>query len=271
LLEKRLQVKFKEEDAGVDDRESFRLDALERYQLGQALIETLLSALPVSEALAKARAAGRLPHGLPGQMAFEEIQAEAEDIAAAVQALRSGDGARSVDVSLQIPPYMLTGQLNAIFPAGQVVYRYALAGGPDLIGAWLRHLVWCRLAEKGDARLTWLVTRDGLRQIRPPERTEPHLAQLLALYARAGHGPVPLFPRSSWRYAVLRFEKGYGSAKALERVRADWERAFGWPGESTDPYIQYCFHDRNPLDDVFAATAEALYEPILAHTEKVVS
>jgi hypothetical protein len=68
---------------------------------------------------------------------------------------------------------------------------------------------------------------------------------------------------------VLRFEKGYPQAKALARIRDAWDRPFGWPGESADPYLQQCFGRIDPLDEDFAATAEAVYGPILQHLVKV--
>ena len=269
LLEKRLHLMLREDVVETIDREPFRLDPLERYELGQTLIETVLAGASAREALDKARAAGQLPHGPAGAMRFEEIYAEAEEIAAVVRTLRSAAAAEPLEVQVRLPPYTINGRLTSVFPGGQVLYRYARARGPDLIAAWLRHLVWCRQGGEGGTRRTTLVTRDGQRRIKELDQTDAHLKQLLTLYERAGHRPLPLFPRSSWDYAVLRIEKGYSAARALERVRAAWEPSFGWPGESSDPYIQHCYRDQDPLDDVFAATAEALYGPILQRTEKV--
>ncbi len=269
LLEKRLQLHLGENVVETADREAFQLDPLDRYRLGQEVIEMLLEGGAGREALAKARAAGRLPHGQAGELHFEAIYAEAEEMAALVRTLRSDTLAGNLAVQVRIPPYTLSGRLTSLFPAGQVLYRYARARGPDLLAAWVRHLVWCRHEGACGGRPTTLVTRDGLRRIDGVRQPDAHLKQLLTLYEQAGHAPVPLFPRSSWEYAVLRIEKGYAADRALERVRTAWVSSFGWPGESSDPYIQHCYRDTDPLGEAFAATAEAVYGPILQHTEKV--
>jgi exodeoxyribonuclease V gamma subunit len=267
LLESRLQIKLREDATEDPNRECFALDSLQRHLLGQKMIEGRLGQETPAEMLAKARAAGWLPHGPPGRIHFETILAETEDITAAVETLQTGTPSRPLIIEARLAPYTITGRLTSIFPAGQVLYRFGKARGPDLIVAWLRHLLWCRLT--GDPRTctTTLVASDGQRRIRGVDPQAPYLEELLALYHRAGHEVVPLLPRSSWTYAVLRFEKGLRTAKALERVRGLWERPFGWPGESADPYLRLCFRDHHPLDEVFATTAETVFGPILRHTE----
>ena len=112
-----------------------------------------------------------------------------------------------------------------------------------------------------------MIHRDGRRRFRKIDDPEGQLNHLLATYHRAGHEPVPFFPRSSWDYAVLRFEKNYLAEKALDRVRTQWNQSFHQPGEAEDPYIQYCFRDSEPLDQTFVEITEAIYSPIMQHME----
>lgn len=269
LLESRLQLRLHEYDRDDQDRESFQLAPLDRYTLGQDLIEALLSGTSDRSALQKARAAGRLPHGDPGQMSFEEVYAQAEEMAAAIRTFHAGGEADALTVQLRLPPYTLTGLLAPIFPSGLLHCRFSYLRGPDILAAWLRHLVWCRMAADDRSCVTTIVSRDGIRCIKGVERTDTLLDDLLALYHRAGHQPVAFFPRSSWDYAVMRFEKGYSVERALARIRAGWVRTFGWPGESEDPYIQYCFPAGDPLGDAFATLSEAVYGPIMQYSAKL--
>ena len=141
--------------------------------------------------------------------------------------------------------------------------------GADLIDAWLRHLLWCRASDRPSQCETLMINRDGRRRFAPCDGTETELKALLDLYHQVGHMPVPLFPRASWQYAMLRFESGLATETALDRVRSQWQQDYTTPVEADDPYIQYCFGDRDPLDDSFAMMTEALYGPILKHSEPV--
>jgi exodeoxyribonuclease V gamma subunit len=269
LLENRLQLRLSDEPITDRDRESFVLDPLERYTLGQDILQELLSPDAPSYPLDVARAEGRLPHGDPGRVSFDEIRVIAEDIAAAVRSFQGGAEPAALMVQDRIGAFTVTGVLEPIFPAGQLCCRFGAMRGVDLIGAWVRHLLWCRRPNDTDPGVTLLITRDERRRFRHIAEAEAHLQGLLAVYRRAGHGPVPLFPRASWDYAVLRLIKGYAPEKAMDRVRSHWQTSHVLPGEAEDPYVHYCFHDALPLDEAFAEMAEALYGPILENSEKL--
>jgi exodeoxyribonuclease V gamma subunit len=240
---------------------------LERFSLGQDLTRQLITPPYPSHPLDIARAEGRLPHGAPGHISFDDIYREAEDIAAAVRDLQSDSLPVSLPVQAQIDSFTITGVLNTIFPAGQISYRYGHTRGVDLIDAWLRHLLWCRASDRPLQCVTLVINRDGRRRFGPVDRVEDRLKTMLSLYRRAGHEPVPLFPRASWQYAILRFENELPEETALERVRSHWRQFYALPGDADDPYIQHCFGDLDPLDETFVRTTEALYGPILNNSE----
>jgi exodeoxyribonuclease V gamma subunit len=267
LLEKRMGVKLYDDPGRENDRESFVLDPLERFSLGQDLTRQLITPPYPSHPLDIARAEGRLPHGAPGHISFDDIYREAEDIAAAVRDLQSDSLPVTLPVQAQIDSFTITGVLNTIFPAGQISYRYGHTRGVDLIDAWLRHLLWCRASDRPLQCVTLVINRDGRRRFGPVDRVEDRLKTMLSLYHRAGHEPVPLFPRASWQYATLRFENELPAETALERVRSRWQQSYALPGDADDPYIQHCFGDLDPLDETFVRTTEALYGPILNNSE----
>ena len=267
LLEQRLQLQLHEYRMNENDRESFVLDPLDRFALGQDLIRDLMMDPLVPDALTKAIATGRLPHGDPGRLSFETVYEDAEALVGLMPALQSGSLPVVIPVQMRLAPYTITGVLDNIFPAGQMFYRYSNTKGTHLVGAWLRHLLWCRISDDSDQCVTVMIHRDGRRRFRKIDDPEGQLNHLLATYHRAGHEPVPFFPRSSWDYAVLRFEKNYLAEKALDRVRTQWNQSFHQPGEAEDPYIQYCFRDSEPLDQTFVEITEAIYSPIMQHME----
>ena len=269
LLEQRLQLQLHEYQLTESDRESFVLDPLDRFALGQDLIKTLLLHPLTPNALEKASAAGRLPHGDPGRWSFKAVCSEAEELTATMQEMQSGTSPAVIPVQVRITPFTITGVLENIFPAGQLCYRCSNAKGIDLIGAWLRHLLWCRMSGDADQCVTMMINRDGRWQFRRVDDPDEQLTHLLSIYHRAGHAPVPFFPRTSWEYAVLRFEKAYSVEKALDRVRTQWDQSFQRPGEGEDPYIQYCFRASEPLDQAFVEITEAMFRPIMQYAERI--
>lgn len=269
LLEQRLQICLHDRAAAANDRESFALDSLGRFDLGQSLIEECLHASNQPEAMAKAKARGQLPHGAPGRKAFEDVWGEVAEWITVIQEVQEGALPARAAVEKTIPPYTITGTLDTLFPGGQLCYRYSTAKGTGVIDAWLRHLLWGCRVDHDRNRPTVLATRDGVWRFRPVDHPGTYLPALLDIYERAGHEPVPLFPRTSWNYAVLRFEKNYTAERALERVRAQWPTTYRYPGEAEDPYIRYCFPHGDPLDETFIAMTEAVYDPIMQFAERI--
>jgi len=269
LLEQRLQVQLTDYQSPEDDREHFTLDPLDHFAVGQTLLQELLVGPLAPETFEKVKAAGQLPHGDPGRLRFNALCDEVKALADTAKTLHGDVLPVAVPVEIQIPPYTIAGVLENIFPSGQLCYRFSNTKGMDLVGAWLRHLVWCRIHDETEKNVTTVINRDGQRRFRRVENPDGHLAQLLSVYYRAGHEPLPLFPRSSWAYAERRFEKADPVEKALGHVRSLWDQSFQRPGEGEDPYIQYCYGDTEPLDQAFVDITEAVYGPMMQYVERI--
>jgi exodeoxyribonuclease V gamma subunit len=232
-------------------------------------MQQLITQTTTPEPLEIARAEGRLPHGEPGRISYDDVYNEAQDIADAVRDFQNGSLPASLPVQERLADFTITGVLNPIFTAGQLCYRYGHMRGVDMVDAWLRHLLWCRMTDRPSQCVTLIINRDGRRRFRPVDEVGTRLKELLAIYRQAGHSPIPLFPRASWQYALLRFEKGLAAETALDRVRSQWNQSYAMPGEAEDPYIQNCFVNVEPLDVTFVKMTEALYGPILKNSEPV--
>lgn len=269
LLEQRLQVQLNDYRLPEDDREHFTMDPLDHFTIGQALLRELLAGPLAPETFEKLKATGRLPHGDPGRLRFNTLWDEAKELADTVKTLHGNISAVAVPVEIKISPYTITGVLENTFPSGQLCYRFSNTKGMDLVGAWLRHLVWCRIHDETEKKVTTVINRDGQRRFRRVDNPDAHLAQLLSVYCRAGHEPLPLFPRSSWAYAVRRFEKADPADKALDHVRSLWDQSFQRPGEAEDPYVQYCYGDAEPLDQAFVDITETVYGPMMQYVERI--
>jgi exodeoxyribonuclease V gamma subunit len=262
LLENRLQVRLRENSDPTDDRESFVLSPLDRYALGQTIVHASLDPSGNEDSVRLA-ARGRLPHGDPGHRAFELLHEDADELVTTIRSLQDGDKPDNVPVRVGIDGYTLTGLLGPIHANGQLCYRFSKGTSRDVIGAWLRHLLWCHLAASPMESVTFLIDRGGIRTFHAVENPDAELQRLLSIYGQAVRQPVPLFPVASWEYAQWRFLKGLAVDAALERVKNQWRQSFHLPGEAEDPYIRLCYGDGEPLGSGFVAMAEAVYGPIM--------
>jgi exodeoxyribonuclease V gamma subunit len=95
------------------------------------------------------------------------------------------------------------------------------------------------------------------------------LCRLADLYWRGFSRILPLLPNASYAYATAYHEKGDRNA-ALAAARKVWdENEYTGRGEETDPYHRLAFRGGDPLDREFAALAEEVFAPLLAHQEAV--
>jgi exodeoxyribonuclease V gamma subunit len=186
-----------------------------------------------------------------------------------VRDVQEGTSPVVLPIEERLDAFTITGVLDTLFPAGQLCYRYANTRGVDLIDAWLRHLLWCRRSDDAAACVTMIFNKDGRRRFAPVDDAQVYLKQLLTLYRQAGHEPLPLFPKASWQYAVLRYENGRSREEALDRVRSRWRQTYAMPSEAEDPYIQYCFGGEEALGERFAALTEDLFGPIMEYSESI--
>jgi exonuclease V gamma subunit len=96
------------------------------------------------------------------------------------------------------------------------------------------------------------------------------LADLLRTYAAALHGPLPLFPAASRRFAEV-ISSGKPRDLAIAQARRLYTRAgpqaFG--SDDFDPYVQQLFVDFDAALEQqpgeFESAAERVYLPLLEH------
>ncbi|MBL0714498.1 MAG: exodeoxyribonuclease V subunit gamma, partial [Desulfosarcina sp.] len=271
LLEKRLDLQLRPKDRPDEDREAFDLDALEKYREGQWLTAKTLEGMPFASALPLQKARGILPHGETGRTVFQRL---ADDVAEFSDRIRPHvdpppQPPRSFQIALE--GFLLRGRLETLFTNGPVIYRYAQTNARALLGAWIQHLIYCRLAlaEKACGS-TVLICRDEVRQFNFVEKSLPILNQLLDLYFQAAHIPLPIFPRATVAFARQRFAKRKPAPQAFQAAQRAWEGSRMFPGDKDDPYIALGFRGRQPWTEDFEEVAARLFEPIFEHSEIIV-
>jgi exodeoxyribonuclease V gamma subunit len=269
LVRERLGIRLEAEEGLLETREPFALDPLAGYQLRQALLDGRLRARPAEEVRVAARAAGLLPHGTAGDVLLRLEAARVERFAARLEALRPTEASAALPVELDLGPIRLRGRLADAGPRGRFAFRLGSTRVSDRMALWIHHLLLNRLVTDAEMRESrWLGEDESLR-LRPVADAEALLRRLADLYWRGLSRILPLLPNASYAYATAYHEQGDRNA-ALAAARKAWdENEYTGRGEETDPYHRLAFRGSDPLDREFAALAEEVFAPLLAHQEAV--
>jgi exodeoxyribonuclease V gamma subunit len=263
FLQRRLGIRLGERSTEVEDALPVELEGLEKYEVGEHLVEARLGGTESRAAALAEIARGTLPPGLLGRPVIEEIVPVVEDI---VREAPAGD-VSSVDVRVALRDGgMLTGTVPDV--CGDVLRRvtYARVNARQRLVAWVRLLALTaahperpftaitigRAAYGSDGRIT--VARI------PPLDDDPaarrgialdHLDVLLDLYARAMREPPPLACMTSAAYA----EAARAGRDPVEAARREWESSYDFEREDRDPEHQLVHGRVLTFDDLLREAA----------------
>jgi exodeoxyribonuclease V gamma subunit len=273
LLTRRLGIRLDEGEEVLPESEPFTLTGLERYLLEEQLVTKGLAGQDLRGYLAVARAAGRLPHGMVGECAYEELRIGVERFVARTRPYLEGARPEPLPLDLTLGDFRVTGRISGRYGDRLVQQRYARVRPQDHLRVWITHLA-LGLADsprssmlvglRAEGEATWVAW-----EYSPVENEAEILAGLLARYWEGLRRPLHFFPRSSWAYARLVLERGSPEGEALRKVQETWAGDDYRRGEREDPYYHLCFRDTDPLDNEFRRLAIDLFETLLAHQTEV--
>jgi exodeoxyribonuclease V gamma subunit len=266
LVRKRLGFALGVEATHLLARESFELENLPRWLIGDEILSRVSSATEEERVLSLVRAKGVLPPYVLGDLELEKVGEAAQRIAAGAAIHRSGEALETVVIDDEIGGVHVSGELRGLWAGGQVIATYSKSGTGRELEAWIRHLFLC-LAKPGGCHLgTNLVTRGDwgaeLAAFRAVDDSRAILGDLIGLYLSGMERPLLFLPDISRAYREARM-KGEDEARALAKA----VRSISWE----DPYVAIVFGDlRESLSEnlaAFAETAERIFAPLDGHLE----
>jgi len=245
-----------------EEREPFKIDALDAYGLKQELVAMALRGQGIANRLGSVRAQGILPPGRNGEVAFRQIVSEVEGFAETVRPFVSAGSLEPLVVKLEGEGFEMTDTLSGIHSEYMVRYRCAKARIKDYLDLWIDHLLLGFVAPANYPKRSLLITQDEIWLFEPDSNCKEILCDLLKKYWEGLSKPLPFFPETSWSYSEAK-SKNMSEAEALKQAEITWKgRALDNPSESTESYVDLLFHDTNPLNEEFVILSNAILGPL---------
>jgi exodeoxyribonuclease V gamma subunit len=194
FFQQRLQVNFRSEENDIPDSEPFTLDGLERYQLNLQLLNALVEQEDAHKLFRRYRAAGQLPYGAFGEIAWDaqcqEMQALAERV---IECRQPG---KSIEIDLNCNGVQLTGWLPQVQQDGLLRWRPSMLSVSQGLQLWLEHLVYSAGGNEGESRL--FVRKEGEWRFPPMAAGQAmeYLSIFIEGYRQGMTKPLLLLPES---------------------------------------------------------------------------
>lgn len=264
FLQNRFGLDFQRQEQLLDERETFELDSLQKYSLKNLILDGILCDQSSPKILAMAWANGMLPPSEHGKLLFKELQLQVIPLAEQVKRFASTQTAlETLECSLDLSPFNITGRLNNIFSGAMLRYRHAAMKGTDLVAAWIEHLMLNSMNAKGYPTETLLIMDGSIRRLLTVHNPIEHLTNLLEIFQKGQCQPIPYFPKSAYSYS-------HKKLWSIEAARQEWQKSNNeTPSESEEPSFALCFGNLDPFDHEFEKICHKIYEPLLDHCQEV--
>ncbi|MCC6397690.1 MAG: exodeoxyribonuclease V subunit gamma [Bacteroidetes bacterium] len=262
LFEKRLGVRFREEEDSVETQEPLTVGKAETRAIYKALHEDLRKGVSADQDLLELLLAdGRLPVGVAGSFGMKRILEEAQPYIAAYRELLATDRLPPLAEEIPLDTWTLEVYQNDVTSLGLYFVKAGRVRDADIVSFWVRWLVTSLLHPNREAGglMGTLLGVDGLREFRQAEQPMALLQQLLLWYEEGLKRPLHFFPRMALEFAQKIEDED--AATVLEGLRNDWDRPNPFAGyvESRDEYFSRAFSSgAEAIDQEFETLARAI-------------
>jgi exodeoxyribonuclease V gamma subunit len=273
FLQRRLGIVLEDVVPLSDERETFNLNPLERYLIGQNLLKSRLSGVTPADFEPVQKAMGQLPHGSVGDYHYQEMSIEVEKFLEKIEGFIGAVPKKPIEVDFEIADFHIRGRISEVSEAGRVQLRYARLRAKDLLTSWIYHLICCHAGPADYQGTGFLICKDAAVQFDRVTDCGPILQDLLELFHQGLVLPIRFFPNSSYEYAEHLLNKAASELAALNKAKRKWlgsQFSDYATGESNDPYYDLCFRQSEPLDEVFEDIAVRVFSPLLAYSREIV-
>lgn len=259
FLAKRLNLKIRDRNIELPQREPFKLENYADQAIAEKLLAQHLQQKPEPKILCRRlRAEGILPHGKPGDLLYEEQVERTEQFYRSLTT--EGDLAwlPHHHFDFKIKDFQLHGSIGELTEKGRVVFILGKINSWQWVDIWLKHLVLNHL-EDSPTRTTIVYTLTDQFTLNPIEdSTSILLDQFTSTYWQGMCEPLPCFPKSG---LALAEDKKLDLKKAIQA----WEGSEYSSSEAEKPENALLYRGLNPIEDDprFVELAQQFWLPLV--------
>ena len=260
FLRHRLSLFLTDRDVDISDLLPLQLDALQKWAIGDRLLEAGLAGVPLDRATRAEERRGSLPIPTIAGSVLTEVCADVETLLAVAHRLGL-DGAAAGSCEVQVPlssGRLLVGTVPNVRDSTVTQCVYSRLGPKHRLAAWVRFVA--LTADRPDLPVRAISIGKGskpkpvaLARLEPPsgspeERSEwarTRLEALVRLYDLGMRAPLPLACKTSAAWAEGRRHQ-LDQPQMLERGQREWESG-QFPGEGDEEEHVYVFGPRLPF------------------------
>jgi exodeoxyribonuclease V gamma subunit len=258
LVKSRLRISLHEESDDVLGTLPTALDGLERWKIGDALLQDPASA-------SRFLRGATVGLGTPGRIQVEHAQ-ESIAIVRALLERHRGDPIEPRDVDFFVGGVRLTGRVADLTTKGRVIARAGKVRAQHRLEAWIAHLA---LHVDGWRGTTTILGTSDCKVLDPVDDAHEHLATLLE-WTRLGRREPLLFWPDVSHAALEAFETKQSEWSAYYASDKSWE----YRADNAKTVDRWVLADRNPfhpdVDDGWPRTiARAVWTPVWKHEREV--
>jgi exodeoxyribonuclease V gamma subunit len=264
FLRQRLGISVSDVEEEPEDGLPVELDALQRWSVGQRLLDERLAGIDLDACLVAETVRGILPPGELGAAILDEVLPTVEDIlCAATAAVDETAETASVEVDIDLGDgRALVGTVPGVVGDVLRTATFSRVGPKQRLAAWVRLLALAAAHPerpfsavtvgrgKGDSYgLAYIAALGADAEARRRDALE-QLRVLVDLHAGGMREPLPLYCKTSAAYA------GAKPASRVNKARSAWETA-RFDGEDREPEHQLVLGGIARFDDLLVAAPTA--------------
>jgi exodeoxyribonuclease V gamma subunit len=267
FLRQRLRITVSDVSDEIEDDLAVEMDGLQRWGVGQRLLEACLAGVDGRSAILAEIARGTLPPGLLGEPVIRQLYPTVETILTEARALMA-DGAEPgpVDVHVELADgRLLTGTVSAVEDL-LLQTSFSRVAAKHRLSSWVRFLAAtathpqrafsAATVGRASGRATVTVARIPASEGEPEHRrwlALEHLRALVELYDRGMREPLPIYCASSAAYAQSA-SRGEDARAAAE---GEWKSPWNYEKEDAELEHQLVLGGIRTIEDVFTETPHA--------------
>ena len=241
FLQQRLGIYLGEEKVLDEDREAFGLNNLEKYNLGQELLDYYLANKSMESYREVAVAKDLLPENWPGEQVFDQQLTEVRAFGSKIQQVLDQKKLDSIELDIQVNDFHIFGRLDQIFEQEQLLFRFGKLRAKDRIAFWIKHLLLQEVKPDNHSGITRLFTFENHQSVEATvlpslvDSTEL-LNLLLNYYWRGLQKGISFFPESSFAYAEMMSKGRKDKGDAMKAAEKKWINKHSYINEGKDAY-----------------------------------